>query len=149
MDRFINLSEDFKKRLVTELPETTSIRGAGVIILDSTGEKLLLVLGKRHNKWSFPKGSKEPKETIKECALRELREETGIKNTDIQLKDQYFIDRKYLYFIGYLINDEVKTKIFDKREIKQVSWKKIKNISSQDYRNKCNASLKAILPKQM
>lgn len=28
--------------------------------------------------WSFPKGKVEPKETLTECALREVREETGL-----------------------------------------------------------------------
>jgi 8-oxo-dGTP pyrophosphatase MutT (NUDIX family) len=39
--------------------------------------------GKEENEWSFPKGKIEFKENKLTCALRELKEETGIKACDI------------------------------------------------------------------
>jgi len=51
----------------------------GVIMLSPKG-RYLLVKGAKTGKWSFPKGHLEIRlrETPYECAIRELREETGI-----------------------------------------------------------------------
>lgn len=144
---FKNLSKSFESKLLNEIPKK-HFRGAGVIILNKLGTRILLVLGKTHNKWSFPKGSKENNESIRECALRELEEETGITKDKIKLTNQYFIDKEYLYFIGNLNNEKVKLEIKDKREIKKVEWKSIKSISTKE-RKQCNTSLKAILPKAL
>ena len=55
-----------------------SIPCAGIIILDSTLEQVLLVKGAwRGAKWGFPKGKLKPGEDPLEGALREVREETG------------------------------------------------------------------------
>jgi len=50
---------------------------AGVFIFDKNLNKILLVQS-RGNLWGSPKGSIEPNESIIECALREVFEETGI-----------------------------------------------------------------------
>lgn len=60
--------------------------GVGVILLK--GNKLLL--GKRKNAlqegtYGFPGGRLEPGETVEECALREVREETGLKVKNARL----------------------------------------------------------------
>jgi ADP-ribose pyrophosphatase YjhB (NUDIX family) len=49
----------------------------GAICVDSNGN-VLLVRGRRSQKWSFPKGHCKHTETDLECARRELKEETGI-----------------------------------------------------------------------
>ncbi len=41
------------------------------------GPEILLVHRPRHEDWSFPKGKLDETETLKQCALREVREETG------------------------------------------------------------------------
>lgn len=52
------------------------IKKAGVFIYDPTEERVVLVQS-RGQLWGVPKGTIE-NETIPECAIRELKEETGI-----------------------------------------------------------------------
>lgn len=52
------------------------VRAAGGVVLrDST---VLVVHRPRYDDWAFPKGKAEPGEPDEECALREVREETGL-----------------------------------------------------------------------
>lgn len=57
----------------------SSIRNkkAGVFVYDPESDKILLVQS-RLKAWGCPKGSINEGETVKECAIRELWEETGI-----------------------------------------------------------------------
>lgn len=48
----------------------------GVII---NGDQVLLIKNKRSQHWSFPKGHMEKGESPVQTALREIREETGLK----------------------------------------------------------------------
>lgn len=50
---------------------------AGGIIYDSDKKKVLLVQS-RGKLWGFPKGTKNDGESIEDCALREIKEETGL-----------------------------------------------------------------------
>ena len=52
--------------------------GAGVIILDSTGHRVLLLRYRKSGLWSRPGGAVEPLETMAAAALRELTEEVGL-----------------------------------------------------------------------
>ncbi|WP_084156876.1 NUDIX hydrolase [Haematomicrobium sanguinis] len=46
---------------------------------DKSSLKVLLIHRPRYNDWSFPKGKLDVGETLPECAVREVREEAGIK----------------------------------------------------------------------
>ena len=48
--------------------------GGGLVLRDGL---VLLAHRPRYNDWSFPKGKLDPGETLAECALREVLEETG------------------------------------------------------------------------
>lgn len=58
----------------------TEILAAGGLVIDNeTGApRVLLVHRPSYDDWSFPKGKLDPGETVKEAALREVREETGL-----------------------------------------------------------------------
>jgi 8-oxo-dGTP diphosphatase len=43
------------------------------------GPEVLLVHRAEYDDWSFPKGKLERGETLEECALREVEEETGLR----------------------------------------------------------------------
>ena len=59
-----------------------SVISAGGVILDSEG-RVLLLRRKQEGTWVLPKGRVEPGETLKQTALREVEEETGLKNFKI------------------------------------------------------------------
>jgi 8-oxo-(d)GTP phosphatase len=42
------------------------------------GTEVLLIHRKRYDDWTLPKGKVDPGETLPECAVREVREETGV-----------------------------------------------------------------------
>ena len=49
---------------------------AGCVVVNENGE-VLLVINKKIDFWTFPKGHAETGETLEEAALREVKEETG------------------------------------------------------------------------
>ena len=69
------------------------IRAAGGIV--TREGRVLLVHRPRYDDWTFPKGKAEDGESDEDCALREVREETGL---DCELLDELsstaYIDSK-------------------------------------------------------
>ncbi len=69
--------------------------GASTLVFNNKNE-LLLNLRSDTNTWGIPGGSKELNETLEECAIRELKEETNINVNDLELitvlsgKEYYF-----------------------------------------------------------
>jgi len=69
------------------------------IVLYNNGRYLLLNYGRSwraKNRWGFTKGHIEKNETVREAALREAFEETGIK--DIQILDDF--EHKVVYYFN-------------------------------------------------
>ena len=74
---------------------------AGAFIYDPKTNKILLIQS-NENLWGPPKGTLEYNETIKDCAIREVYEETGLeiipenftKSLNIQNKATYFYMEK-------------------------------------------------------
>lgn len=86
----------------------------------SPSNRILLVKGKAGNMWSFPKGHRERfDKTSLDCALRELKEETGIS-----LHREYMSTKRFKaaeYYI-YEVEEEYRTFIQDTREIEEAGW---------------------------
>ena len=57
------------------------VKAAGGLVLNEDGEILFIF---RRGKWDLPKGKLDEGETLETCAVREVQEETGLKN--VQLK---------------------------------------------------------------
>lgn len=53
---------------------------AGGVVIDKSGNTLMI---SRRGRWDLPKGHWEEGETIEECALREVAEETGVCASEI------------------------------------------------------------------
>jgi ADP-ribose pyrophosphatase YjhB (NUDIX family) len=66
------------------------IKAGGGLVLNELGEVLMIF---RNGVWDLPKGKWDDGETISECALREVQEETGI--TNIQLGPFLAITRHF------------------------------------------------------
>jgi 8-oxo-dGTP pyrophosphatase MutT (NUDIX family) len=74
------------------------IEGAGGVVwrtIEASDPEVLLVHRPRHDDWSLPKGKRERRETALECALREVREETGLRCVaGAELPEARYIDRR-------------------------------------------------------
>lgn len=57
---------------------------AGGLITRIKEDELYVLVIHRRGVWDLPKGKQDNNETIRECALREVREEVGIKNVSIE-----------------------------------------------------------------
>jgi 8-oxo-dGTP pyrophosphatase MutT (NUDIX family) len=92
----------------------------GCICVSATN-KVLLVQGRQgEKKWSFPKGHREVYDcTPLDCALRELKEETGLTLDNSYVGSKRF--RAGEYFI-YLLPAEFQAKPEDTREIQTAKW---------------------------
>ncbi|MFY9554170.1 MAG: NUDIX hydrolase [Blastocatellia bacterium] len=62
------------------------LAAGGIVLNDRHGKPaVLLVHRPRYDDWSFPKGKVDPGETLEEAALREVREETGLRCRIVRL----------------------------------------------------------------
>jgi len=67
---------------IREVTDVSVIRAAGGVICrsDRSGEAEIAVIHRpAYDDWTLPKGKIEPYETPEQCALREVREETGLR----------------------------------------------------------------------
>lgn len=103
--------------------------------------EILLVRGKKTGIWSFPKGHLSGGETGQQCALRELKEETGI-----DLLPYRFFDTRKLFageYFFYRVEEQLPTKPRDPNEISETGWFGIEEFS----RLHCNADIMNFLTK--
>jgi ADP-ribose pyrophosphatase YjhB (NUDIX family) len=59
----------------------TVIKAAGGLVFNKENNLLLIF---RRGHWDLPKGKLDPGETLAECAVREVQEETGLTNIELQ-----------------------------------------------------------------
>ncbi len=75
-------------------------RSAGVLLYRDVGEREYLLLHYPAGHWDFPKGHVEDGESETETALRELTEETGVREEEVELEDGFREDIDYFYHKG-------------------------------------------------
>ena len=95
-------------------------------IIEKEGKYLLVQEAKKkcYGKWNFPAGRLEFKESLKQGAIREIKEETGC---DVELNGVCYIANRILeddlrimvFFNAKLVNENIK---YDKNEILDVKW---------------------------
>ena len=127
-DEFENVVNMFKKKF----PE---IIAAGGKVVNNKSEILFIY---RNKMWDLPKGKAEKNENIAETAIREVEEETGIKNLSIikPLDKTYHIFKRggknYLkttYWFEMKSDFNGKLKPQKKEGITRVEWIGIENLS--------------------
>lgn len=57
------------------------IKAGGGLVINEAGELLFIF---RRGKWDLPKGKLDDGETIEECAVREIQEETGLQQVELK-----------------------------------------------------------------
>ena len=106
----------------------------GTILISPKG-KLLVVKGRKTGIWSFPKGHLETNELSFHCALRELKEETGIDLLLYPRREIAFCKLFKAHYYIYSVEDELITGIQDNREIEDVAWMSLEELRSVPHRN--------------
>jgi 8-oxo-dGTP pyrophosphatase MutT (NUDIX family) len=70
------------------------VRAAGGVVVRDDG-RVLVVHRPKHDDWTFPKGKAAPGEADEACALREVREETGLDCVlDDELPQTRYVDSR-------------------------------------------------------
>ena len=67
---------------ILEVTDVNVIKAAGGVVCRTNGSgktEVVVVHRPAYDDWTLPKGKIDPEETPEECALREVREETGYK----------------------------------------------------------------------
>ncbi len=77
------------------------IAGGGLVT--NQNDELLMIF--RRGKWDLPKGKLDTDESIEACALREVREETGLKHVKLQ---KFIGVTEHTYFDTHLEQDVIK-----------------------------------------
>jgi bis(5'-nucleosidyl)-tetraphosphatase len=79
-------------------------RSAGVIVFHRApdGCRFLLLLSRLTKRplWEFPKGGVDEGESLLEAALRELEEETGLRQDEVRLVDGFERGESYRFTVG-------------------------------------------------
>ncbi len=101
---------------------------AGGVVEHSDGKILLM---KRLGKWDLPKGKLDKGETIEECALREIEEETGANELSVQSSfaetyhtyyrnDKWIIKHTHWYIVACADGSHLTPQL--EEDIEQVAW---------------------------
>ena len=82
--------EEILKKFCKTIPKEVA---AGGVVTNDKGKVLFIY---RNDKWDLPKGKLDKVETIEECAIREVMEETGVKKLKIEnfLRTTYHIFKR-------------------------------------------------------
>jgi len=111
-DRYksITIYSEDKKKLIRDFESLfVIIKAAGGLVFNPKGQALVIY---RRGFWDLPKGKIDKGEGKKEAAVREVKEETGLKNVDLQ---DFICETNHVY------KDKKK-----RRCIKRTYWYKMK-----------------------
>lgn len=100
---------------------------AGAFIYDPEQDAVLLVQS-RGKLWGLAKGTQEEDESIEECAIREVREETGLVINENDMKDSIKVYGKGTYFLVMRPKEDVDVQVNEKHESNDanaITWIKV------------------------
>lgn len=109
-------------------PKSNKTMHCGVLMYDPNEESVLLVYQKASKMWSIPKGSCNDGEDHKECALRELAEETSIRIPVEHLIMRHIKHKNYIFYPVEVAKKQYSYRINDRREIGEIKWVKLTEV---------------------
>ncbi len=127
------------------------ITAGGGVVENEKGEVLLMY---RRGFWDLPKGKWDDGETIEECALREIEEETGLTNLLLEnlltiSYHTYFFKEKWIlketYWFNIKTNSNQLLNPQKEEDIEEIKWVKkdiLKNFYNVTYQNIVDVLLK-------
>lgn len=133
--------EEILKKFTKKIPLVVA---AGGVVTNKEGKVLFIY---RKNKWDLPKGKIHKKETLEECAIREVEEETGVEGLKIEniLQTTYHVFKsngkyklKEVHWFAMKTSYTGKLKGQKSEGIEKVKWKgpkKIKKALKNSYTN--------------
>lgn len=83
-------------------------RSCGFLIVSGDPVDSFLLM-KHEDRWDLPKGHVDPGETDLQCALRELEEETGFVESELQIDPDFRYEHRYLVSGGRYGSDPEQT----------------------------------------
>jgi 8-oxo-dGTP pyrophosphatase MutT (NUDIX family) len=117
-------SEPFRPEAPT-VPELA----AGAVIFSAEDSRVLVIHESEEDRWCFPKGHVDPGESLRDAALREIREETGLAEVALleELGDVAYrfyqprhgrnVYKITVYYLGRTAERDVRLEpIFDRHE---------------------------------
>ncbi len=132
---------------------------AGCILYNKDKDQIALVYRKKYGDISFPKGHLEAGETLPECALRELEEETSRKShlaSDKEIGTMYYVtqeDEKVEVYIYLALDDGKSDKISPDPEI--LVWVEFDDVAEAlsydnliEFWNRVKPKVKELIEKQ-
>ncbi len=134
-------NEEILKKFTKKIPLVVA---AGGVVTNKEGKVLFIY---RNDKWDLPKGKLDKGESLEECAIREVMEETGVKDLTIEnfLRTTYHVFKrngkyklKEVHWYAMKTPYDGKLKGEKKEGIVKVKWKgphKIKKALENSYTN--------------
>ena len=134
-------NEEILKKFTKKIPLVVA---AGGVVTNKEGKVLFIY---RNDKWDLPKGKLDRGESLEECAIREVIEETGVQDLVIEnfLKTTYHVFKrngkyklKEVHWYAMKTSYDGKLKGEKKEGIVKVKWKgpqKIKLALENSYTN--------------
>lgn len=151
--KYVNLYHPDKAMLDSILLEKLPVVVAAGGMVYNSKQQILFI--KRNNRWDLPKGRVEKNEKLEDAAIREVEEETGVKN--LELGD--FITKTYHVFkrnkkwklkvtYWYEMHSDYQGKLKPQKEegIKKVKWKNFEQ--SQRALKNTYENVKLLFPKE-
>ncbi|HVM88777.1 MAG TPA: NUDIX hydrolase [Puia sp.] len=129
----IFLHKDFNELKKAFWKKFIVVKAAGGLVFNTKNEMLFIF---RRGKWDLPKGKLDEGETLEQCAIREVEEETGLKNVLLKKPiittfHTYDLDGKHIlkesYWYEMKVDDEQEFTPQTIEDIHEVRWVKRKD----------------------
>ena len=127
-----------KQNITDKTYSFTNKRKAGIFIYDPNSKKVLLVQS-NSNLWGAPKGTKKYNENIKNCAKREVWEETGLNIHISNCNKILFINDHATYFYIEQPECPVSLQEHPENDVTGIGWIKVECL--EEYIKNGNISL--------